>query len=243
MTRFGIGVLILAALALAVRGATLDLHQGPPAARAAERPVPFKVGETLIYDVSWSSYVAAGTAVAAVKEKRPSLNAPVYSIVTEGRPTPLVSKLYHLYYKMDTLLDSSTLLPQRASTYSEEGRRHRLRTTEFDHTENKGRQDPLSAIYVLRARVLKAGERVRMAVTNADTQYTVWFEVGATERLRTPIGDIDAWQVKTSIVDTKGEPAANNAAIWLSTDARRLPVRMRADLPLGTFTLTLRDVR
>jgi hypothetical protein len=227
MTRFAVGVLGLAVMA----------------APAGEQAVPFRVGETLTYDVAWSSYVTAGAAVASVKEKRPSINATVYSIVTEGRPTPLVSKLYNLYYKMDTLLDSSTLLPQRASTYSEEGKRHRLRTTEFDAPENKGRQDPLSAIYVLRAKPLKAGERIRMAVTNDDKQYTVSFEVGATERLRTPIGDIDAWKVKTSIVDTKGAIAANNAAIWLSTDARRLPVKMRADLPFGTFTLALRDVR
>jgi hypothetical protein len=227
MTRFAVGVLGLAVMA----------------APAGEQAVPFRVGETLTYDVAWSSYVTAGAAVASVKEKRPSINATVYSIVTEGRPTPLVSKLYNLYYKMDTLLDSSTLLPQRASTYSEEGKRHRLRTTEFDVPENKGRQDPLSAIYVLRAKPLKAGERIRMAVTNDDKQYTVSFEVGATERLRTPIGDIDAWKVKTSIVDTKGAIAANNAAIWLSTDARRLPVKMRADLPFGTFTLALRDVR
>jgi hypothetical protein len=227
MSRLGLGVLSLALLA----------------APAGEQVVPFKVGETLTYDVSWSSYLTAGTAVATVTEMRRSHDATVYSIVTEGRPTPLVSKLYNLYYKIDTLLDASTLLPQRASIYSEEGHRHRLRTTEFDLPENRGRQDPLSAIYVLRAKPLKTGQRVRMAVTNADKQYTVSFEVGATERLRTPIGDVDAWQVKASIVDARGATAANNVALWLSTDARRLPVKVRADLPFGNFTLALRDVR
>jgi Protein of unknown function (DUF3108) len=227
MIRLGFSVLGLAVLA----------------APAAEQSVPFRVGETLTYDVSWSSYVAAGTAVATVKEKSLSHDATVYSIVTEGRPNALVSKLYNLYYKIDTLLDSSTLLPQRASTYSEEGHRHRVRTTEFDRPENKGRQDPLSAIYVLRARPLKPGTRVRMGVTNADKQYTVSFEVGATERLTTPIGDVDTWQVKTSIVDATGETAAKHVALWLSTDARRLPVKVRAELPFGDFTLTLRDVR
>src|SRR3984893_4830937 len=191
MTRLGICV-----LGLGVRATPGSRHG--PSAPAAEQAVPFKVGETLTYDVSWSSYLTAGTAVATVTEKKPSNNATVYSIVVEGRPTPLVSKLYNLYYKIDTLLDASTLLPQRASNYSEEGHRHRLRTTEFDLPENKGRQDPLSAIYVLRARTLKAGARVRVAVTNADKQYTVLFEVGATERLRTPIGDVDAWQVNAS---------------------------------------------
>src|SRR5262245_20404618 len=158
-----------------------------PATRAAarvERPVPFKIGETLTYDVSWSSYVTAGTAVATVKEKKPSFNSSAYYIVAEGRPTPLLSKLYSLYYKIDTLLDSYTLLPQRGSVYSEEGSRHRFKVTTFDHTARKvffeykaaGSatdnfavppyvQDGLSAIYVLRSVPVKAGDRMTMPVT------------------------------------------------------------------------------
>src|SRR5438046_10194294 len=109
----------------------------PAAVPRAERTVPFRVGETLTYDVSWSSFVTAGTAVATVKEKKPSFNSTAYYIVAEGRPTPLVSKLYSLYYKLDTLLDSYTLLPQRASVYSEEGSRHRFKVTQFDHAKHK----------------------------------------------------------------------------------------------------------
>src|SRR5260370_41216047 len=82
-----------------------------------------------------------------------------------------------------------------------------------------------------------------MAVKDADKQYTVSFEVGATERLKTPIGDLDAWQVKTSIVATNGETAAKNVALWMSNDSRRVPVKGRADLPFRSFTLGLRDVR
>src|SRR5512135_857979 len=73
----------------------------PAAASRIERSVPFHVGETLTYDVSWSSYVTAGTAVATVKEKKSSYNSTAYYIVAEGRPTPLVEKLYSLYYKLD----------------------------------------------------------------------------------------------------------------------------------------------
>ena len=90
--RIPICLLALAALAAA-----------PP---RAERTVPFKVGETLTYDVSWSSYLTAGTAVTTVKDKKPSYNSTAYYVVAEGRPTPLLSKLYTLYYKMDSLIDS-----------------------------------------------------------------------------------------------------------------------------------------
>src|SRR5579871_2005193 len=148
-------------------------------ALAPDRPVPFTVGETLTYDVSWSSYITAGTVIVTVKERKPSYNATAYYIVAEGRPTPVFSKLYTLYYKADTLIDTTTLLPQRGSIYSEEGGRHKFRTTQFDrktnkiHFEHKSAtttstdfttspvtQDALSAIYVLRAIPLKAGDRL-----------------------------------------------------------------------------------
>src|SRR5678809_1561140 len=111
----------------------------PPAAAAPrrERLVPFKIGETLTYDVSWSTFLTAGTAVTTVKEKKPSFNSTAYYIVAEGRPTPIVAKLYTIYYKLDTLLDSYTLLPQRGTVYSEEGGKHRFKVSRFDHAARR----------------------------------------------------------------------------------------------------------
>jgi hypothetical protein len=37
----------------------------------ADLPVPFKVGETLTFDVSWTTFVSAGTATMSVLERRP----------------------------------------------------------------------------------------------------------------------------------------------------------------------------
>src|SRR5687768_10951071 len=77
-----------------------------PAPRRAERPVPFRVGETLVYDVSWSTFVTAGTVTMTVKEKKPSYGSTAYYIVAEAAPTALLSRIYTLYYKADTLLDA-----------------------------------------------------------------------------------------------------------------------------------------
>src|SRR5712664_3903133 len=133
MKRVGVALVcaLLTSLALSAQ------RKAAPAVPRAERNVPFRVGETLTYDVSWSSFVTAGTAVAQVREKKPSFNSTAYYIVAEGRPTPLVSKLYSLYYKLDTLLDTYTLLPQRGTVYSEERSRHRLRITRFDRAAKR----------------------------------------------------------------------------------------------------------
>src|SRR4051812_16519987 len=102
---------------------------------AVERPVPFKVGETLEYDVGWSSYLTAGTATLAIREKKPSYGSVAYYVVAEGRATGMVGALYHAYYKADTLLDVYSLLPQRGSVYSDEGRKRRLRVTRFNQSK------------------------------------------------------------------------------------------------------------
>jgi hypothetical protein len=230
-----------------------------PAAARIERQVPFKVGETLTYDVSWSSYLTAGTASIAVKEKKPSYNSTAYYIVAEGRPTPLLSKLYTLYYKLDTLLDSYTLLPQRGSVYSEEGKRHRFKTTQFDRGARKilfeyqadstvkadfptspVTQDALSAIYVLRAIPLKAGDRMTMPVSDNGINYKVQVDVVGQERVRTPLGDQSGWKLKLSVFDDKSVSVGRNVAIWIGDDPRRLPLKLQAELPVGSFNLTLR---
>lgn len=227
-----------------------------------ERPVPFNVGETLTYDVSWSSYLTAGTAVTTVKEKRPSYSSTAYYVVAEGRPTPLMSKLYSLYYKMDTLIDAYTLLPQRGSVYSEEGKRHRFRATMFDRSAGKAFfeyrsattvkadfpvspyvQDALSAIYVLRAIPLKAGDRMTMPVSDNGTNYKVQMDVAGLERVRTPLGEVSAWKIRPAISDEKNQPVGRNVGIWISDDARRLPVKIQGDLAVGSFVLVLRNSR
>src|SRR5262245_35950569 len=196
-------LLILAAAPLAAEPRQSHTKPAPksapapakPAAAPApkkEMPVPFKPGETLEYDIGWSSFVTAGTATVSVKEKKPSYGSTAYYIVAEGRPTAVVSKLYTLYYKADTLLDAYSLLPQRGSLYSEEGKRHRMKTTRFDQAAKKASyeietrtvvkkdlaipgftQDALSAIYVLRSIPFKPGEKFNMPISDNGNIYKV----------------------------------------------------------------------
>jgi hypothetical protein len=236
----------------------------PPAASAAkrERPVPFKVGETLTYDVSWSTYLTAGTATVAVRDKRPSFDSLAYYIVAEGRPTPLLSKLYTLYYKADSLLDAYSLLPQRGSLYSEEGGRRRMKSTRFDqaarsaHFEMKTAtlmtremqipqyaQDSLSAVYVIRSLPLRDELKLTMPVVDGDDVYRVQVVVTAHENVTTPFGQFLAWKITPIVLNAQGRPQGRGLSLWISDDARKLPLKMEAEMPVGRFVLSLRDAR
>lgn len=162
---------------------------------------------SLTFDVSWSSYLTAGTVTLAVRDKRPSYNSVAYYIVGEARPATLLSALYTLYYKADVLIDVYTLLPQRASVYSEEGKRHLMKVTTFDDAARKASfenvnakngprelsvppyaQDALSAIYLMRALPLKVGGRETIPVSTGGRTYRVQVAVEAREAVTTPAG-------------------------------------------------------
>jgi hypothetical protein len=257
-----LSVLGLAAVCVVV-SPSLEAQRPDPRVPRADSTVPFKVGETLTFDVSWSSFMVAGTAVSTVRERRPSAaNASAYYIVAEGRPLPLIARMYSLYYKMDTLLDTSTLLPQEGSLYSEEGRRQRMGTTKYDRTARRAFfelqgdppiradvnvpaqvQDGLSALYALRASPLSAGTRLTYPILDDGSLYTVAMQAAATERIKVPLGDLEAWNMKVSITDAQGKPVGQNIGVWISSDARRLPLKLQAELPVGNFVLALRDAK
>ena len=65
----------------------------------------------------------------------------------------------------------------------------------------------------------------------------------SSEPVKAPIGTLPATKIRVSVVDNKKVPVGKNVFIWLSDDARRLPVKLQAELAVGSFNLTLRDAR
>ena len=251
----GVACVVLAGIVCAT---TAYAVQRPGAPRR-ELAVPFAAGETLTYDVSWSSSLTAGTATIRVGEKKASYGSTAYYILAEGRPTPLVAKLYSLYYKVDTLLDVYSLLPQRGSVYSEEGKRHRIKTTLFDHARKSAdykvetrtvvnktlaispvAQDPLGALFVLRSIPLKPGEKITMPVCDGGNSFKVLIQAGAIETVQAGGGPVQAQRLTLT---PPAETGARSLSVWLSTDAAHVPVKMSAQLSVGAFVLTLTSRR
>jgi len=75
---------------------------------------------------------------------------------------------------------------------------------------------------------------------NGET-YRVRVIASTREPVSCGVGTVMAWKLIPTLLDTQGEPEAQNMALWISDDARRLPVLMQADFAVGTFKLTLRS--
>ena len=224
-------------------------------------PVPFKVGETLTFDVSWTTFLSAGTATMSVLERRPgAAGRNAYYLMAEGKPSAMLGKLYSLYYKAESMLDTRTLLPSLATIYSDEGGRKRYKTTKFNAngsvqyevktsttatstiTAPKAAQDPLGAIYILRSLPLKAGMKVPpIPVIDSGKAYAMAVRVGGLESVKSGLGTMQALKLTMTMTDATGKQEGG-FSLWLSDDARRLPLKISAGLAVGTVHLTLAKV-
>jgi hypothetical protein len=269
MTSVALGLAAVAMVAVA----TLTEPQAQPQSRAAggaqtrakpapaDRAVPFRVGETLDFDVAWSSFLTAGTATLSVRGTRTVGTSTAYHLHADGRAVGIVARLYHVYYRAESLLDTRTRLPHEASLYREEGRRRRTNTTKFDRGARRvffeasgdGSQrvdlpmpadahDPLSALFAIRTLPMRAKATTVLTVASNEKLYRVRVTVHGRETITTPLGARAAWRLSPAIEQTDvegGEP--RRIALWVSDDAQRLPLRMEADMPVGTFNLVLRQ--
>ena len=228
---------------------------------ALDRGVPFQVGEALTYNISWTTYATLGSATFTVKSRRAvDGGRAAYFIVADAQPRALLQKTYPLLYRADTLLDTAKLLPIQGSIFSEENGHARVKTTRFPTSGNLldyevktstlvrtklqvpvNTQDPLSFLYVLRALPLGQDTAITIPVFDGGLLYRVRVVNTGPQQLKTPAGTFTAWQINMTVVDSNGQPPASGRrlTLWLSSDARMLPVKFDATLSVGSVVLTL----
>lgn len=228
-------------------------------AAAADVRVPFQVGETLTYDVSWSNFLTAGRATLRVVDRKPlAAGRTGYGLQVEAQSVSVAATLYKLYYKIESVLDTSTLAAIRSASYSNEGGKERVKSLNFGpnnsvdvemRTKDTSRRkltvpkntlDILSAMYVMRALAVQPGETITMPVIDGDTISRLRLTFGGKETVTTGQGKLPGWRVTPVLLDERGQPTSGRRlTLWLSDDATRRPIRFEAALPIGTVTLTL----
>jgi len=262
-------LLLLTTLALSPRPSSPQLSTPSRSATQPTRPatdlvprttaLPFAPGESLTYKVSWSGILTAGTATLRVIDRRPAKDGHAhYYVVAEAQSGGWVSAFHRLFYKLETLVDTTTLLPTHASIYSEEGRHRRTKTTAFDRTHGTatyelrtativtrqmdipaGCYDALSVLYALRAAALETGAHLRAPVADSGRIYDVDFHVLRRELVRLDDTRVFAWRIVPTIRQASGRPEASGIVLWIADDGRRVPVKITVDLTLGDFVFSL----
>jgi hypothetical protein len=102
--------------------------------------------------------------------------------------------------------------------------------------------DALSAIYYLRAAELRAGAPLCFDLVGGRKAWRVTASVGAPERVETGAGTFTAFRIEGRATRTDRSRETARLQLWVSADARRLPVKATVKFEAGTLRALLASV-
>lgn len=234
-----------------------NLNAGEPAV-----PRPFSPGERLTYSVTWSVFDAGD--VTATLRRGTAQAKDEDEIVTTARSHGFVSMLYALNDEFRSRLNPDTMCSSGISKRVVEGRRRKQTEIVFDASRQKAVldehnlakpseppkhdeqpipscvQDVVSAFYFLRSQPMRVGDRIKLTVNDGSKTTEVTAEVQAREQIDTPLGRRFAFRVEPTVFGSLYK-RKGRMLIWFSDDDRRLPLRIRAIISVGTITGTLKS--
>ncbi|MGH9429739.1 MAG: DUF3108 domain-containing protein, partial [Terriglobia bacterium] len=223
--------------------------------------VPFEVGERFTYNVSWKVF-DAGIATMTLAEKTTFQNEEAYRINATVYSTGIVSALFKVVDVFESFFQARDLCSRRITKKIQEGRRHRETVVTFDAKARRAQmedrdlnlpdlppkrtespvsscvQDVLSALYVIRTKTLRVGELVQFPINDGGRTYDVTVEIQAQEEVRTPAGTFQAFRLEPKVFDGLFK-SKGRLFVWVTADAARMPVQLKAKITIGTITASL----
>jgi hypothetical protein len=120
---------------------------------------------------------------------------------------------------------------------------YRERGKEAIHETPNDPLDDAAFFYFVRVTPLEVGEKYSYDRYFRKDKNPVTIEVLKREKMELPDGSKVQCLVLHPTIDTKGLfSKRSETLIWLTDDARRLPVQIRTKFPFGTITLRLEDM-
>ena len=221
-----------------------------------ERVVPsFFFGERLVYDISWAG-LRVGEAVLQSESGEPFNGRDVFRLVSTAKSNKFLSYFYPVNDRVESIIDAKGLYSYKITLDQKHGMWQRNRVVQFDQEEHtaelqaKGRtskfdvppqvQDSLSSLYYFRTIPnLISGTSVYINVHESKKNWKLEVQILGHETLRTALGTVPTIKVKAVVLYEGLLMNKGDLYVWLTDDARRIPVLMNGKVSIGSVTATL----
>ncbi len=209
---------------------------------------PYKIGEHLTYDVSFSNFLSVAHVDVQVVSHGLYAGRDSLQLRAHAETTGVVNvALFSINNDYITYIDPTTGLP----FHSQETVRDATRSNDFSLDLNQpagtdaipprqrsfpGTYDFLSAFYRVRALPLAPGSVYTLSVRGESQNYEVEIKVAGAEVVKTNVGSFPsiATQVKVS-----GNSPFKSARVYFSDDERHVPVLITARISTGELRIEL----
>ena len=215
----------------------------------------FQVGEQLTYEISWL-HITAGTAVMAVSDAGTDGERPLAKLITTAQSRPAITKFFPVDNRVESIVDPATLLPEHLNFKRREGKKKEDITSTFHQKEGtvtvvkggttetlqipSGTQDVISCLYYARSELsLQPGSSLTMNVHHDKKNRKVDVRVEKIETVSGPWGEVETARVLVVMPFQGLFLNQGNIRVWFTNDDRRIPVRMKAKVIIGSIVADL----
>lgn len=218
--------------------------------------IAYKGGEELKFDVHYS-FVTAGDAYLTVTDTIYA-GRPCHIITFRLESKPFFDFFYRVRDQYRTIVDAEGLFPWRFEQQIREGGYSRDFMAEFDQRENVAIttggtypippyvHDIMSAFYFARTvdyTKFRVGQRIELKNFYKDSTYPLAVKFKGRQRIEVDAGTFDCVIVEPLVTEGGLFKSEGKIYLWLTDDDRKMPVKVRTDIPIGTVESKLTQFR
>jgi hypothetical protein len=154
-----------------------------------------------------------------------------------------VLRMKGLYEDKKTTINTEAIFDQAAQkvvwTQTERNEKPDAKTLNFTSPAH----DVLTLIYFVRTQNLKPGQTFEVALVDSGHTYRCVVNVLAGKKMNTAVGRVNTISVEPAILDGDRAVRPRGAlAIWMTDDARHIPVKAQIKSSIGTIDIKLKRV-
>ena len=215
----------------------------------------FQIGERLVYEITWLN-ILAGTAVLEVGDGGMAGDRPLEKLVTTAQSSPMLTKFYRVDNRVESLVDPTTLQSDRMTFRRREGKRKNDFEYTFHHREGTvtvikdgvtetltippETLDAISCLYHVRNTLpMKPGSSLTMNVHHDKKNYKLTVRVEEVETIEGSWGKSQTARVLVVMPFQGIFLNQGNIKVWFTTDERKIPLRMKARVIIGSVVADL----
>ncbi len=251
---------LLCACMLALTNGLQAQPETPVARTDASEPLrtlanqAFRVGEYLEFNVHFGK-LSAGRGAMSIPEIRIYNDRPSYLLVSRLWTNDFFSSIYRVDDYMECLLDTAGIFPWRYERKLHEGKFRAYRKAVFDPLNARAfegkdtlavppySQDVLSILYYVRTLDLQVGQKIDVDNYIDKKNYPLRMNVVKKEKIKVPAGKFECFLLEPGKRPGADFEKKGDMWIWVSTDSRRLPVKVKTKAPLGSVIMELAKIR
>lgn len=217
--------------------------------------IPFAPGEELNFAVRYG-VVRAGDAKLAVEGLEMVNGEPAYRLASTARSSRFFSTFFEVKDRVESVWSVQRRVPLRFEKHIHEGSYKRNEVVRFDHEAGTavyadgkvkeippGAQDVLSAFYYVRTQNLTPGDSLEVPNHSDGKNYPLVVRVLRRETITVPAGTFTCVVVEPMLKTAGLFKQEGRLTIWLTDDARKMPVLMKSKVTVGSIVAELESFR